>query len=781
VARKPKHHAPHQLSAAELTNRIRRAENEGRFQQALELAKQLHKHDPSPANRDLLKNVTLGRARQLRAQNYTRDACSVLEHAAELDDSPAWLEQVAEELAACGDARRALGLLDRLPAGPARQKVLARAADTALAQGKAGRGLLPEGLHGQFDLIVQAFAQAEAGQDEQARTALQGIGLQSPFLEWKLLLRGLLAYYQKDDARAVENWQRLSPDRLPARLAAPLRFSIDAGFRVAQPPATQVQLRQQADKLQGPGLAPSLRAVQAAMSNERQLPQAFRQAEGLLPALRREAPLLVPRLAACFYWAVISHGQPEDMNRFKRVFGTPADDPQLARLEALALEHRQDLQGAHKCWQRFEKSVADHPAAWPGEQAQRVRALVWCHMGLNAASVPDPKELPDLPGFLRDPFASLRPLSPSAEKCFQRSLELAPDQLETHRALFEHYRRRDKDARAEETARRLLERFPEHVPTLEALADLRMRRQDYAEALGLFQRALKGNPLERRLRAKVATAHSYHARSLAEAGRFDEARPEYQAALALDDRGKSYPVLCKWAACEFKAGDTARAEELLARAHAEEGSRLAVAFSMLIETIRFKLPRALKTRFDKDFNEALAEPPAAQAAAAIADTAASHRLAGVTYVGQKTHEKKVFTYLEKAVKADFTEDQLSRVCLALLALDAKKQHRTYVKLGQKKFPQSPFFYLAEAEFNIKLGPQRCPVWQTRDLLEKARELANAMPREPKQQEMLETIQRHQDLLGVLNPFAASRDMLEDMMDEMFGVDDEDDEDEEDWF
>src|SRR5262249_3955467 len=151
----------------------------------------------------------------------------------------------------------------------------------------------------------------------------------------------------------------------------------------------QAALQSQADRLQGSGLVPSLRAVQRAVANEHQFPQAFRLAEQLLPALRQEAPQLVPRLGACFWWGIVSHGQPEDLRRYQRVFGSPADDPEMARLEALSLERRHMLQEAHKDWQRFEKSVAVHPSAWPAGQADRVRALVWRHMAENADGVPD--------------------------------------------------------------------------------------------------------------------------------------------------------------------------------------------------------------------------------------------------------------------------------------------------------------------------------------------------------------------------------------------------------
>src|SRR5262249_7486871 len=156
--------------------------------------------------------------------------------------------------------------------------------------------------------------------------------------------------------------------------------------------------------------------------------------------------------------------------------------------------------------------------------------------------------------FLRDHPDRPKSLKPTAEECFQRSLELAPDQLEPYEELFHYYEREHKPKKAEQTARRLLERFPDHVPTLVALSALRAGQQDYAESLTLLQQALKNNPLDRKLRSKLSTTHLFNARSHAEAGRFDEARQEYQTTLALDSKNEA-AVLCKWAACEFKAGD----------------------------------------------------------------------------------------------------------------------------------------------------------------------------------------------------------------------------------
>jgi tetratricopeptide (TPR) repeat protein len=734
-----------------LRQRVERALVEGRFQNGLELARGLLRRDPVETNLELLRKACLGRARQLRLQGHLREACTVLGNAAELSSSPAYQADVAQELALCGEVGRALQIAQSLGDPTVEGKILAQVGDAAVVQGAAGRASLPEAMRAQFDLVLRGFTLVAEGKDHLTREALQGLGLQSPFLEWKLLLRGLVAYYQNDDVRAIETWQRLNSERWPARLAAPLRFLIDRDFRALQPPATQITLQKQADRLQSSGLVPLLRSLQAALANERQLPQAFRQAETLLETLRREAPGLVPRLASCFYWTVVHHGNPEDVRRYKLVFGSPADDRELTRLQALALEQRGMMQEAHELWQQYEKTIADTPAAWPGEQAKRARALIWWHMGHNADEMPDVEALPELPPFMRGKAGIPRPLKPTAEACFQRSIELAPDQLEPYLALLRHFMKKDQPSKAEKSARRLLKQFPDHAPTLEMLGDLRMLAQEYTEGVHCYEQALKGNPLERGLRSKLSGAHTFNARAHAEGGRFEQARAEYQAALSLGEAWSNYSVLCKWAACEFKAGDHPRAEELLDKALQDKGSHLAVAFSMLIEAIRLKLPVPLKKRFDRDVARLLAEPPTPEAAAAIALTVALHRRAGVTYHGQKTHEKKVLTYLEKARKLSFGERHLSEICLALADLDRSRLLRDYTRLGRRQHPSSPLFLITEARFNLGLGPYRCPVGQTQMLLKKAQDLAMALPRDQRQELLLEQIQEMEEELRQLNP------------------------------
>lgn len=748
---------------------------EGRFQHALDLIKHLYADEKSPENQELLLKVYLGRARQLRSEGRTKDAATVLGNVPPLlGEDTALRDQVAEEFAACGQPAQALRLLEAAPDSPVRARVFALAADAALERGSSGRAHLPEGLHAGFDVILRAFEQSTAGQDDEARTTLQELGLQSPFLEWKLLLRGLMAYYQNDDARALENWSRLSADRLPARLAAPLRMLIDPAFRSAQPPQTQVVLQRHADRLQGAGLLPVLRNLQAALAGE-DLRRASKLAGDVLPQLKTLAPQLVSRLAAAFYSAIAHIGQPDDMDRYRRLFGPPADDAEFARLEAMALERCDDLEAAHKFWQKYERWVEANPSVW-GADSGRVRALLWSHMGENAAIIPDESQAKELPAFLRAHPSRPKPLKPTAQECFRKAIELVPDLLEAHEARLHFAELRLSPEEADGVARQLLAHFPEHAPALQLRAESCVKLEQDEEALRLFERALKANPLDRPLRGKVCQAHARVARGHAAAKRFDAARAAYQAALALAPPGSQFLLLCQCAACEFRAGEDQRAEDFQRQAQADAGHVLPVAYASLVEAKRSKLSKALAERFHEEFTVGLMSTPSAAAATNLVHAAAAFRDGDVKYRGQKGHEEEVFKYLARVPKTEWTEPLLEGLCTSLFRMKQYKVGRTFTALANRRCPKNPIFPLTEAESYIAPNPQK-PTNPRRvhTLLDQAEELAEELPTaDERRQGMLEAIDRNRKLLQAVGMFG-SPDLMAafgQMLDAM-GDDDDD--------
>jgi hypothetical protein len=113
--------------------------------------------------------------------------------------------------------------------------------------------------------------------------------------------------------------------------------------------------------------------------------------------------------------------------------------------------------------------------------------------------------------------------------------------------------------------------------------------------------------------------------------------------------------------------------------------------SVLIEVIRLKLPRTLKTRFDKEFKEA-GRAPTAEGAVAVASTAAVHRLANVKYTGQKSHEAKALAYLKGAQKVG--TGRTGATCPDLMTLGSRL---TQAYLDQRESSsEQPYFVYMEA-------------------------------------------------------------------------------------
>src|SRR6185437_7602841 len=226
-----------------------------------------------------------------------------------------------------------------------------------------------------------------------------------------------------------------------------MRAAIDPTYRDAQPPASQQALRRQLEWLQGSSAPPQMRSLREAMTTGESLAPAFRLAENLLPALRQQAPHLIPRLAQCMYWAIHRTG-PDELPRYKRVFGAPPEDPNFHRLQALAFDEGGNLEAAHRSWQQYEHEIALHPERWPGDQAKLARALIWLRMGNNAATLPSEAQRKKLPRFLREMQGLPDKLTPGAEACFEKALELAPNLLDGHAGLFRFHLRHGHTAKA---------------------------------------------------------------------------------------------------------------------------------------------------------------------------------------------------------------------------------------------------------------------------------------------------------------------------------------------
>ena len=279
------------------------------------------------------------------------------------------------------------------------------------------------------------------------------------------------------------------------------------------------------------------------------------------------------------------------------------------------------------------------------------------------------------------------------------------------------------------------------------------------------------------MRLKLGGAHTALGEYCASRSEFDKARAEFQAALPLLDSSNRSLLLCQWAAREFRANNPSRAEELLQQALAEIGQPLVIAFNMVVHAVKMPLDKALKTRFESEFKQLLANPPVPAAVAALASRVASEHTVGGNYTGKKALERKVFAFIDKAGQADFTETQLQTICEALKVAQAVKALRAYFGRGQKRFPANPRFFLAEAEYQLSAPRRSNSPPRVAMLLEKVRALASSLP-PPDREAILARVKTCEDKLHGQNPFGGlfGQASFGDMFSQLFDDDDDDDDD-----
>jgi tetratricopeptide (TPR) repeat protein len=573
------------------------------------------------------------------------------------------------------------------------------AVDAAVALGARGRNALPTRLHAGFDAIALAFTRYESGHDDAARATLNTIGLTSPFVDWKVLLRGLIAYAAGDDARALGNWSRLDEQRLPAQLAAPLRAVLDRAIRAAQPGARQRKLRDAADRLQGM-LPATLRAIQANLGRPERLPAALADLAAILPRIRREAPDLEPLLTRACYSAALG-GHPDGARALKALFDPPADDPTWDRLQALAAERRGEWREANRHWRRYDAAL-EHHGDFSDDDRRRARALVWCCCGANASQEATAKARTEM------------------ETCYRRALAIDPGVREAYESLFEYYCAAHRLDGAIAIGRRLAELDPTNAAIAAELGRLARRHCDWDAAIEWFSRARSLTPFDRELIAVCHIVRRARARQRALTGDAAGAAADLEAI----DAPPTIALLCQRAALAHYCGGTTDGDRLVAEARGQNAA--AAALALAAEATRLKMPRAMRAPHDTALRAAFAGPADVPSAIALAEIVYDQGSVTPEYRGQSGHQTKVRRYVVDSLWSLSSASDGERLCAILERLRWTKLLREAAQTAAERFPEHAVFPYYEAR-GLWLERGESGSWKVGELLSRAQRLAQALP------------------------------------------------------
>lgn len=721
---------------------------------ALALAARMVEHAPAdPEALHLLREAVVAVAEGHLTAGRTHALATLLK---DIDNGTfldaEWLRRLAYWHAKAGNPTRALALADELGDAALRGQLIGHAADAAVRDKSVAS--LPAELHAGYAATAEAFQKYHLGHDDAARTRLDEIGLSSPFLEWKVMLRGFLAYSANDDEGAKANWGRLNPDRLPAKLAAPYRARIDSTAPRVNLPATPVDPH---------SLAGRLKAVQANIGKGRNLAAAFKALESALPFVKTKMPAAVPRLANVMYHAIGRSGQPDDMPRYRKLFGSPPDDPEFHKLQGRVLEEIGELRQALQNWAIYDGWLSGPPASWPEPLARRARALLQHRMANIAADLAqddDGNPFDDLFGFFSAPKRGGRPTKekpPDPTPYLRKAVELAPDWEVPAVDLYETYLEAGKAAEAETVARAFLARVPGSVPMLTRLATGLARSGRAADALDLRRQALAANPLDRTNRVMFGYAVVGAARRLAIDGKLAEAEALLTAEAEVCESEVPTAALAVRSVVARKAKRPDDAEKLAEAAVAVPGARLSARLFLHATAVLLKCKPAEKTAASKALAAALAETPTPLEANLLYGAWDAFFMEGLTYTGQKTQEKKVHeAILSAAVAGDGPDTDFENLCRVVQVRHEWKLLGKAAEVLAKRFKANPVFPLMVVEAETGKADGRARPYKLTKWLQDAKRLATISPHERHKQ----LLPRIDDLLKANNPFGMAFDLFD---------------------
>ena len=608
--------------------------------------------------------------------------------------------------------------------------------------------------YGAFQKAIQLY---EANRDDDARAALGDIGLGSPFLEWKIWLRGLLAWGVQDVGRALENWSRLNPKRLPYHLMAPLRAHADADWLVGQP-ALRDQLLQQYARLGTGGLGGQLRELRPLLAGRTGLVKSFKIVQAFLPRFQALHPALVPRLADVFYHTMQRRGEPADLDRFSKVFGRMPDDPAFDKLSAISYEQAEEAERALILWQRHIDWLQKE-AEWPPLLKRQAIAILYRTMAGIVG------RYDDLDMDVDDPFD--RPAKKSTSKksgavrvqptpvdYLERALEFVPDweiaAKELMHACVDHGRLAEASAFAE----RFLAANPNAMTVSRAYIDVLMAKFDHAGALVQLHRLRRANPFDAGIRSMSAVCVLRCLYLFVRDADFEAVQSLFEEERELLRSESPTMATHLLYALHRKRKRTAEAEAEFRKIAPAKPSD---AFLLVANAQLFKAKPAEKSAATKAYKAALADSPGAADVLDLSDGYAFFKSGGIDFTGLKALcGGIVAAMLNAGGDPKLTEDQGARLILKTAAQTTMSKFEKFAQTLGKRFPKNPIFKLCVVETWLAKNPEKRVPYKIVQLLRQAKNLVrdSADPT----YKLLEA--RIDDLTEELDPYADMRRLFD---------------------
>lgn len=699
--------------------RVRRQLEKGDAKNALKEAKRCFRADPSANHRSLLEEAYLGRVEQLHRMKQVSDAKTIL----------------AELLALKPTTQVVTDRLTRLKVmvgvGSADTDAVLRD-DPLLLRELVDQAVLHEGacvpdfeeFPAQVAAVRDALVAVERGADDEAAERLAIIARNSPLADWRLFVRGLSAFYQQDDERTRNNWERLDPTRPGSRIA---RTLLAAAGTPAQEPAADLSsgIRRLELHTRSNAVIDLLKKIAAAWKR-REWRMVFRHYRQLRMRFSDSHAALVRQVAEIISQRAVRESIHDALTEVVKIGPAPESDPRWNRAKAIFAEHPESdtsLDDIESAWVAYAEDLEHLPCLREDERPIAV-GLVYQHLAREFVHCADDNDM-DPFGFVDE--AVQGELRLAAVRHYRNSIKACPRLQASFLELAELLEKIGETGQSVRTMEMLARQDPDCFEAVLWLAQHYLSQDDPGQSERYVEAARRLRPRDRQCLQLAWNQKLTMVRCLAMRRQFEAARQEIkQAAEIAPPDLEPFTLDLLRAGVEFKAKHMEAAQAFVqsALAMVEEPTVIWLQLSSIAAQMR--VAREFKKDFNDRFKAGIELPPTSESAGRMARFLAAMKSSKVNYTGRATHEKLLIKYLYRAVTIAWKEYDLRCVCEFLVPIPRLNPLRVgFVQTGVEQFPRVPQYHYWSGMQEVNLGPRFCDLDRASKSLQQALDLHHA--------------------------------------------------------
>jgi len=478
---------PPPATAAETA--IRQLVANGKSKAALEQAKEFHKKQNTAASERLLIDAYAARIQSLLEHNLDREAQALIGLVRErYPAAKSRLDGIGAAVAARTAALEDwIGPLNDPQAAPEQRQAVEHAVRTQvsdLAALAACQTLPPEHpLRQAAAALDRAFQLVTSGPVPEDLISLPEVSRRSPLAPWKLLVRGIAAYYRGEEEACREQLDAIPVDCAPARLVPAIRAMLGAKNTATLSPAAAALVRQVS--VDPAPLRRALESLDRALTDEPD--------RAVLAAIRtavRECQEIAPEQLGQLRQHIAIQCATADLNKgevARAMGGAPREDAHFFRLFARTVERSgdaEDLVFACALWDQFRQAAVRE--GWFAPNGVET-ATLYLHMAQQVRKIPVPFLRALQHATPRDKGSAQNQYFLNPEELYQRACTLDP-----HREAFSEWMNwaRQKSASAAERVATSWQKIcPDDLEPVLYLMNAAAKRRAFPTALQHLARA----------------------------------------------------------------------------------------------------------------------------------------------------------------------------------------------------------------------------------------------------------------------------------------------------